>query len=128
MKPGSPRGNSNPPRLRGCVGALRLDTRQRSTPEQTLLYRVLAEHLETLRDRIAQDDKRPLSRFGAELMKRVCCLEVMICGPCGGKRKLLAFLTDPSVIRKILQHLHLPLHAPTIRTARPPPQPALLLV
>ncbi len=61
-------------------------------------------------------------------MKRVFCLQVLICGHCGGKRKPLAFLNDQSVIRKILQHLHLPLNAPTIRPARPPPQPALPLV
>ena len=42
------------------MGALRLDTRQRRTPERTVLYRVLADHLETFLDRVAQNDFRTL--------------------------------------------------------------------
>ena len=45
------------------VGALRLDTRQRRTPERTVLYQVLADDLETFLDRVAQDDFRTLPRF-----------------------------------------------------------------
>ena len=40
-------------------------------------------------------------------------------------RKLLAFLTDQSVVRKILEHLDLPADPPPVAQARPPPQPAL---
>ena len=64
----------------------------------------------------------------AEMMQRVFRLEVLICPHCRGPRKLLAFLTDQSVIRKILQHLSLPLELPTIHPARSPPPPALPLV
>jgi hypothetical protein len=45
------------------VGALRLDTRQRRTPERTVLYQVLADNLETFLDRVGQDDSRTLPRF-----------------------------------------------------------------
>jgi len=45
----------------------------------------------------------------AELMRRVNRLEVLTCPWCHGRRKLLAFLTNPDVIRKILDWLRLPL-------------------
>jgi hypothetical protein len=55
-------------------------------------------------------------------MKRVFRLEVLICERCGGKRKLLAFLTEPHAITAILTHLGLPHQPPEIAAARPPPQ------
>jgi len=42
-------------------------------------------------------------------MRRVYQLEVLTCPWCHGRRKLLAFLTNPDVIRKILDWLRLPL-------------------
>ena len=45
------------------MGALRLDTRQRRTPERTVLYQVLADNLETFLERVAQNDFRTLPRF-----------------------------------------------------------------
>jgi hypothetical protein len=50
---------------------------------------------------------------------------VLTCPHCGGKRKLLAFLTDPRVVEKILAHLDLPTDSPTAAPARPPPEPPL---
>ena len=61
----------------------------------------------------------------AELMKRVFELEVLICPHCGGPRKVLAFLIDSKVVRRILEHLDLPTDPPTIAAARPPPELAL---
>ena len=40
------------------VGALRLDTRQRRTPERTVLYRVLADNLETLLPQQSRTQRR----------------------------------------------------------------------
>jgi len=57
----------------------------------------------------------------AELMHRVFRLDLLVCPWCSGPRKVLAFLTDPLVIRKILSHLRLPTQAPDIAPARPPP-------
>ncbi|MBK7641769.1 MAG: hypothetical protein IPJ19_01755 [Planctomycetes bacterium] len=37
-------------------------------------------------------------------MKRVFEIDVLICPHCGGPRKLIAFLTDGLVVRKILSH------------------------
>jgi hypothetical protein len=61
----------------------------------------------------------------AELMKRVFEVDVLICEHCGGTRKLLAFLTEPRAIRRILEHLGLPAEPPPIAQARPPPDPVL---
>jgi hypothetical protein len=43
------------------------------------------------------------------------------CPYCGGKRKLIALLTDGAVVRRILEHLGLPTAAPTLAPARSPP-------
>jgi hypothetical protein len=52
-------------------------------------------------------------------------LDVLICEHCGATRKLLAFLTEPRAIRRILEHLGLPATSPPIALARPPPDPVL---
>ncbi len=48
----------------------------------------------------------------AELMRRVHRIDVLICQHCGGPRRVLAFLTDPAVIERILSHLALATEAP----------------
>lgn len=57
----------------------------------------------------------------AEAMKRGLGLDVLRCEHCGGRREVLALITDPKVIRRILVHLGLPAEAPAIRPARAPP-------
>jgi hypothetical protein len=52
-------------------------------------------------------------------------LDVLTCPQCGGKRKLLAFLTDSRVVEKILAHLELPTDSPPVAPAGPPPEPPL---
>ena len=54
-------------------------------------------------------------------MKRVHRIDVLLCASCGGRRKVLAFLTDSKAITKILRHLGLPTDAPAVAPARPPP-------
>ena len=49
----------------------------------------------------------------------------LTCSPsCRGEMRVLAFLTDPPVVRTILVHLDLP---PPVSSARGPPQTDLLL-
>jgi len=43
----------------------------------------------------------------AALMRRVFAMDVLACGHCGGRLRLIATLHDPAVIRKILAHLGL---------------------
>ena len=61
-----------------------------------------------------------------ELMRRVFAIDVLVCHWCGGARRVLTFLTDPVVIRRILSHLELPADPPRIAPARSPPDKAAL--
>jgi len=54
-------------------------------------------------------------------------LDVLVCPHCGGRRKLLTFLTDPRTIARILDHLGLPHSLPEITPARAPPEAELPL-
>jgi hypothetical protein len=57
----------------------------------------------------------------AELMKRVLEVDVLICEHCDGTRTLLAFLTEPRTVRRILEHLGLPqIHHRSHRRTPPP--------
>ena len=60
----------------------------------------------------------------AVLLARVFYLDALLCVKCGGKRKVLAFLTDPSVVRAILTHLGL---EPSPRSLSPARLPDLFL-
>jgi hypothetical protein len=61
----------------------------------------------------------------AELLKRVFEIDVLTCPWCGGRRKLIALLTDGQVVRRILEHLGLPTATPALAPARAPPEPML---
>ena len=61
----------------------------------------------------------------AELMQRVWSFDVLVCPACGGPCKVLTFLTDPAVVRRILAHLRLPTEPPRRAPARAPPQSEL---
>ena len=58
------------------------------------------------------------------MMRRVFAIDVLHCDHCGGRRKLIALITDPMVVRRILRHLELPSEPPPIAAARAPPQMA----
>jgi len=57
----------------------------------------------------------------AKLMARVGEEFPLECPGCGGDIRLIAFITDPGPIRKILTHLGEPLEPPPISPARGPP-------
>ena len=44
----------------------------------------------------------------AQLLRRTFGLDVFTCAGCGGKRRVLAYLTAPNAVRTILEHLSLP--------------------
>jgi hypothetical protein len=50
----------------------------------------------------------------AALLARVFAIDVLRCSECGGRRRVLAFLTDPAVVAKVLVHLGLPTHPPPV--------------
>jgi hypothetical protein len=57
----------------------------------------------------------------AKLMARVGEEFPLLCPGCGGDIRLIAFITEPGPIRKILTHLREPLEPPPISPARGPP-------
>ena len=61
----------------------------------------------------------------AVLLKRVFMTDALTCPKCQGRMKILAAITEPDAIRKILDHLGIPSEAPRRSVARPPPQAEL---
>jgi hypothetical protein len=59
----------------------------------------------------------------AELLRRTFAIDVIRCGRCGGKRRVLAHVTGPGA-KAILEHLKLPSRPPPLAPARGPPEPA----
>ena len=56
------------------------------------------------------------------LLQRVFMTDALTCPKCNGRMKILAAITEPEAIRKILDHLGIPSEAPRRAAARPPPQ------
>jgi hypothetical protein len=44
-----------------------------------------------------------------------------VCPSCGGDIRLIAFITDPGTVRKILTHVGEPIEPPPVSPARGPP-------
>ena len=63
----------------------------------------------------------PRAQAWAKLMARVGEEFPLECPNCGGDIRLIAFITEPGPIRKILTHLGEPLAPPPIAAARGPP-------
>ena len=70
---------------------------------------------------------RARSRW-AQLLARVYEIDPLRCPSCHGEMRIVSFLTDPPVVRQILEHLDLPVRAPPLAPARGPPQHDLLSV
>ena len=60
----------------------------------------------------------------AALLQRVFAVDALACQRCGGRMKIIAFITDSLVAAGILDHLGLPSTPPTAEPARAPPEPA----
>ena len=73
-------------------------------------------------DTTAKPRSHDTSRIAwAKLMARVGEEFPLECPGCGGDIRLIAFITDPGPIRKILTHLGEPLEPPPVSPARGPP-------
>ena len=74
-----------------------------------------------------EDDPPPLTSKGwAEMIRKVYEVDPMICPRCGGRMRVVAFLTEYAVVDRIIRHLEL-----TFVAEKPPPayvfeQPALM--
>ena len=58
----------------------------------------------------------------AKLLARVFAKDVQLCPNCGGHRRIIAWITEPEPIAKILNHLGLCTELPARKSARAPPQ------
>jgi len=66
---------------------------------------------------IVEDELRPFPSKGwAEMIRKLYEVDPMLCPRCGGKMKVVAFITDFAVVDKIIDHLKLSFSA-----ERPPP-------
>lgn len=66
---------------------------------------------------------RPTPRYRipwAELLQRVFAVDVLECPRCAGRLELVAFINEPAVARKILDHLGLASQAPPLARAGAP--------
>lgn len=54
----------------------------------------------------------------AQLLRRVLDVDALKCPRCSTPMLIIAFLTDPGVVRKILDHLHLPADPPPLGPVR----------
>ena len=62
------------------------------------------------------------SKSWAMLMARIFEVLPLLCPRCQSPMKVVSFITDPPVVKKILVHLELSYDPPVISQARGPPQ------
>jgi hypothetical protein len=61
---------------------------------------------------------RPRRLPWAELLKRTFRIDLTQCAKCQGLLIIIAFITDPAIVSKILAHLHLPTEIPSTEPSR----------
>ena len=57
----------------------------------------------------------------AALLMRVFAIDVLKCPKCEGRMRVLALITEPDVVERILSHLGLPVSPPPLSSRGPPP-------
>jgi hypothetical protein len=57
----------------------------------------------------------------SELLRRVFAIDVLVCPHCGGVRRLLAAITAPDAIEKVLRAMGLSYEVPELAPTRAPP-------
>ena len=57
----------------------------------------------------------------AQLRARTCGVFALKCSGCGGRVRLVGFITEPATVRQILEHVGEAVMAPAIAPARSPP-------
>jgi hypothetical protein len=69
-------------------------------------------------------DRTPRTRVPwAELLRKVFALDVLECPRCAGRLEVIAFIAEPGVAKRILDHLGLAFQAPPLARARAPDDP-----
>ncbi|WP_414654005.1 hypothetical protein [Hyalangium sp.] len=73
---------------------------------------------------VQHTSKRPPQLDGAGLLRRTFELDVFACSRCGGRRRVLAYVTARHGVRAILEHLGLPSQPQRLAPAQGPTQSA----
>ena len=60
-------------------------------------------------------------RVRAQLLARIYGVAPLKCSGCGGRVRVVGFITEPATVRQILAHVGEPTTAPAIALARSPP-------
>ena len=63
----------------------------------------------------------PARYLWAQLLARIYGVFPLKCSGCGGRVRLVGFITEPATVRQILEHVGEPTSAPAIAAARSPP-------
>lgn len=64
-----------------------------------------------------EEEPRPVPSKGwAEMIRKVYEVDPLVCPKCGGRMKIVAFLTEYAVVDRIIRHLEL-----TFVAEKPPP-------
>ncbi len=63
----------------------------------------------------------PARYLWAQLLARIYGVFALKCSGCGGRVRLIGFITEPAAVRQILAHVCEPTSAPAIAPARSPP-------
>ncbi len=87
---------------------------RRREPEKTLLHVVVREWLESF----IVAARLPW----AELLRKVFALDVLACPECGGRMQIIAFIAQPKVARRILEHLGFDSTGPPVARAQAQPE------
>ena len=69
------------------------------------------------------DPDRPPRLPWADLLRRVHGIDINVCAHCGGRLRVIAYIDQPDVVKKILDHLGLPSTFPPRGPPRPRPPP-----
>ena len=56
----------------------------------------------------------------AALLRRTFEVDVLACAKCGGRLKVMAVITEPEPVRRVLEHLHMPRDPTRLARARDP--------
>ena len=119
--------------------ALREEVIQTASPSPALLDRLKhAAACMGINDQAAEDDSpeppdepespqpkdkpRRASYLWAMLIARIYEALPLLCPRCGSPMKIIAFITEPASLSRILRHLGVPTKPPKLHPARAPPQ------
>ncbi len=98
------------PRIHGVryFGAYSSKARARRNAEELQLQSSSSDNTtqKTHEPKLSSKQRAALRRRWANLIKRVFKNDPLVCPDCGGELRIISFITDPKIIRKILDHLH----------------------